>query len=143
MAAWLALASAGARAAGAQVTATPEAPRTQAACNGQQITEVVVHTLSPTYGGVFSRTPWLNRMATTLHMTTQPRVVEYLVLLKAGEPCSILLRRETERLLRAQPFIADATVTAYPDGPGSVRVEVITIDEPSILGSIGISSNSP
>ena len=139
----MALACAGARAAGAQVTATPEAPRTQAACNGQQITEVVVHTLSPTYGGVFSRTPWLNRMATTLHMTTQPSVVENLVLLKAGEPCSILLRRETERLLRAQPFIADATVTAYPDGPGSVRVEVITIDEPSILGSIGISSNSP
>jgi hypothetical protein len=107
------------------------------------ITDVVVHTLPPTYGGVFSRTPWLNRLATTLHMTTLPRLVENLVLLKKGESCSILLRRETERLLRAQPFLADASVTAYPDGPGSVRVEVITIDEPSILGSIGVSSNTP
>jgi hypothetical protein len=137
----MALASAGARVASGQVT--PEPLRTQAQCNGQQITEVVVHTLPPTYGGVFSRTPWLNRMATTLHMTTKPSVVENLLLLKAGEPCSILLRRETERLLRAQPFLADASVTAYPDGPGSVRIEVITIDEPSIMGSIGISSNTP
>ena len=107
------------------------------------ITDVVVHTLPPTYGGVFSQTPWLNRLATTLHMTTLPGLVENLVLLKKGEPCSILLRRETERWLRAQPFLADATVTAYPDGPGSVRVEIITIDEPSILGSIGVSSNTP
>jgi hypothetical protein len=53
LAAWTALATAGVRMAGAQVTTTPEAPRTQAQCNGQQITEVVVHTLPPTYGGVF------------------------------------------------------------------------------------------
>ena len=121
----------------------PTGPRTQAQCNGQQITDVVVHTLPPTYGGVFSRSPLLFRAANVLHMTTLPRVVENLVLLKRGEPCSILLRQETERLLRSQPFLADASVTAYPDGPGSVRIEVVTIDEPSMMGSIGVSSQSP
>ena len=125
------------------MTAESPEPRTQAQCNGQQITDVVVHTLPPTYGGVFARTPWLNRMATNVHMTTLPRLVENLVLLKKGETCSILLRRETERLLRAQPFLADASVTAYPDGPGSVRIEVVTIDEPSMMGSIGVASNTP
>ena len=135
-----------ARPAAAQLAPDPRQqgePRTQSQCNGQMITDVVVHTLPPTYGGVFSRTPWLNRAANTLHMTTLPRLVETLILLKKGETCSIQLRRETERLLRAQPFLADASVTAYPDGPGSVRVEVITIDEPAMMGSIGISSNQP
>src|SRR5512139_556805 len=121
MAAGAWLATAGARASAAQE------PRTQAPCNGQRISEVVVQTLPPSYGGLFSRTPWLRGLATTLHTTTAPRLIENLVLLHAGETCSILLRRETERLLRAQPFLADASVTAYPDGPDAVRVEVVTI----------------
>jgi len=76
-------------------------------------------------------------------MTTEPEVVENLVLLKKGESCSALLRLETERLLRAQPFLADASVTAYPVGADSVRVEVVTIDEPAVLGSVGVKSGNP
>jgi hypothetical protein len=134
-AAWLALA--GARAASAQE------PRTQAPCNGQLISEVVVQTLPPSYGGLFSRSRLLHRVATTLHTTSTPGLVENLVLLRKGEPCSILLRRETERLLRAQPYLADASVTAYADGPDAVRIEVVTIDEPAVLGSIGMSGKDP
>lgn len=85
----------------------------------------------------------MNRLATTLHMTTEPHIIENLVLLRLGEPCSILLRRETERLLRAQPFLADATVTAYAAGRDTVRLEIVTIDEPAVLGSIGGSGKSP
>lgn len=123
--------------------ASGQEPRTQVACNGQRITGVLVRTLPPSYGGLFSRSPWLGRVATSLHSTTSPRVIENLVMLREGERCSILLRRETERLLRAQPFLAEASVTAYPDGPGAVRVEVVTVDEPSVLGSVGVSSGSP
>ncbi len=65
--------------------------------------------------------------------------MENLILLRKGEPCSGLLRRETERLLRAQPFLADASLTIYSDGPAAVRVEVVTIDEPSVIGSVGVS----
>jgi hypothetical protein len=76
-------------------------------------------------------------------MTTAPRVVENLILLHRGEPCSGLLRRETERLLRAQPFLADASLTIYADGPDAVRVEVVTIDEPAVIGSVGVSGKEP
>ena len=81
-------------------------------------------------------------MARSLHTTTEPRLVENLLLFRRGERCTPFLRRETERLLRAQPYLADATVTAYPDGD-AIRIEVVTIDEPSVIGSVGVSSNDP
>ncbi|HEX9565726.1 MAG TPA: hypothetical protein VF981_17225 [Gemmatimonadaceae bacterium] len=130
------------RAATAQEVDLP-VPRSQVQCNGQVINEILVRSYGPSYGGLFSRSPWLGRLVTSLQVTTAPDVVENLVLLRRGERCSILLRRETERLLRAQPFLADASVTAYPDGSDAVRVEVVTIDEPSVIGSIGVSSASP
>ena len=120
-----------------------QAVRTQAQCNGQVITEITVRSRGPSYGGVFERSPWLGRLVTSLHVTTAPEVVENMVLLREGERCSIFLRRETERLLRAQPFLADASVTAYPDTGGTVRVEVETLDEPSAIGSLGLSGESP
>lgn len=112
-------------------------------CNGQLISEIVVRALPPSYGGVFSRSPALGRVASSLHTTTAERLVRNLLLLRVGERCSILLRRETERLLRAQAFLADASVTAYPDGPNAIRLEVVTVDEPSAVGSIGVVGKDP
>ncbi len=117
--------------------------RTQAQCNGQVITGISVRAYGPRYGGLFTRSPWLGRLVTSLQVTTAPAVIENLILLKEGGRCSILLRRETERLLRAQPFLADASVTAYPAGDDSVTVEVVTTDEPALLGSLGVSSREP
>jgi hypothetical protein len=117
--------------------------RALTACSGQIISDVVVQPLPPSYGGVISRTPWMNSVAMTLHMTTHPRVIENLVLLKKGEPCSFLQRVETERLLRAQPFLADATVNAYQEGQDSVRIEIVTVDEPAVLGSLGVQNGDP
>src|SRR5688572_11647017 len=113
--------------------------RTLAQCNGQRITDITVETRPPSYGGLFARSPWLGRLASSLHTTTVPRLVGSLILLRKGEPCSALLRRETERLLRAQPYLADAALTIYADGPDAVRVEVVTIDEPAVIGSVGVS----
>jgi hypothetical protein len=129
-----------ARVAAAQ---NPQPPLTLASCSGQRITEILVRTMPPSYGGAIARTAWLNRLATSLHPTTATRLVESLLLLRRGEPCSFLLRYETERLLRAQPYLADASVTAYADGPDAVRIEVITIDEPAVLGSVGVSNKGP
>lgn len=128
---------------GAAGAAEAQTPRTQAQCNGQVITEVVIRAHAPSYGGVFARSPFLGRLVTSLHVVTAPEVVENLVLLKRGDRCSALLRRETERVLRAQPFLADAFVTAFPDGPDAVRIEVATIDEPSAVGSIGVRGAPP
>lgn len=123
--------------------AQAQVPRTQTQCNGQVITEVVIRSQGPSYGGLFSWSPFLGRLVTSMHRVTAPEVIDHFVLLKRGERCSILLRRETERLLRAQPFLADAFVTAYADGVDAVRVEVVTIDEPSAVASLSLMDQSP
>jgi len=51
------------------------------------------------------------------------------LLLSARQPCTERLRAESERILRFQPFLADATVRAFPDDVGGVRIEVESIDE--------------
>lgn len=122
--------------------AVAQAVRTQVRCNGQPITEIIVRAQAPTFGGWFMKTAAAARMIDALHVTTSPEVIEHFVLMKKGEPCSPLKRYETERVLRAQPFLADASVTAYPDGPG-VRIEIVTIDEPSAVASAGIRGRMP
>ena len=84
---------------GQQPSPAPGQIRTQVACSGQVISDISVLSLPPSYGGVISRTPWMNRAATSIHMTTEPHVVENLVLLKKGAPCSALLRLETEQAI--------------------------------------------
>ncbi len=47
--------------------------------------------------------------------------------------CSELRRLESERILRAQPYLADATVAVLPDDAGGVYLAVTTTDEISIV----------
>lgn len=119
------------------------AVRTQVRCDGQTITEVVIVSQAPGFGGIFARSPFLGRLVTSLHVTTAPSVIRNFVLLQKGEKCSPLLRSESERILRAMPFIADANVTAYQDGMDGVKVEVVTVDEPSLIGSVGLENDAP
>ncbi len=77
-----------------------------------------------------------------MHVATAPSVVRNFVLLQPGEPCSEFLVRETARVLRAQPFLADASVATVADGD-SVRIEVVTVDEPAVVGSIGLTNTAP
>lgn len=117
--------------------------RTQVRCNGQPITDIVIRSQAPNFGGWFARSVVAARLIDALHVTTAPEVIEHFLLFKKGEPCSPLRRYETERVLRAQPFLSDASVTAYPDGSTGVRLEVVTIDEPSLIASMGLSSGAP
>jgi hypothetical protein len=69
------------------------------------------------------------------HTTTREGTILSFVLLEAGEECTEQKRAETERILRLQPFIADATVRTVPEPTGGVRVEVETTDEiPAVFG---------
>lgn len=117
--------------------------RTQVRCAGQVITEVMIRAEAPGFGGIFDRSPFLAHLVTTLHVTTAPSVIQNFVLLHKGEKCDPVLRAESERILRAMPFLSDASVTAYPDGSDGVKLEVVTIDEPSLIGSIGIVNDAP
>jgi hypothetical protein len=117
--------------------------RTQVRCAGQLISEVSIRTNAPDYGGLFERTPALERIVDGMHTTTAPEVVRNFVLLRKGELCSPLQRYETERILRAQPFLAQASVTAFADGPDAVRIEVVTVDEPSVVAVVGVAKSPP
>lgn len=132
----IALAATGSR-AGAQGS-----EQALARCNGQPVSDIVIFASAPTVAGA-RRVPLLGDLVRTTHVTTSPELTRRYLLLAQGEPCTELRRAESERVLRAQPFIADAVVLAYDDGAGGVRVEVHTIDEVSMLGGVRIGSKRP
>jgi hypothetical protein len=68
-------------------------------------------------------------MATAIHTTTQPNVIHRFLLLAEGDACDELRRAESERILRAQPFIAEATVRVVANANGGVDLDVVTTDE--------------
>jgi hypothetical protein len=117
--------------------------RTQTRCNGQPVSEIVVRSQAPSFGGIFERSRRAGRLVSAMHVTTSPEVIEHFVLLRKGEPCTALARSESERILRSQPFLADASVTAYADGSEAVRIEVVTVDEPSVVAALGLVNASP
>ena len=123
----------------AQDTTLALAPVPARSCNGERITRITIHPQGP---------PMLGRAGTVRHAvgsvlmqhrTTKPGVVRSFLQLREGGVCTELRREETERVLRAQPFLADATVTSTPDGAGAVAIDVTTIDEISLV--IGASFN--
>ena len=120
-------------AAGAQL-ATARAPsgRPVVVCAGQQVDDIIVYSEAPTVAGL-KRVPVLAAAARAVHQTTRPEVIRRFLLLERGQPCSELRRSESERILRAQPFIADADVFVVANGATGVDIEVRTSDETSIV----------
>lgn len=102
---------------------------TLASCQGRVISEVVVTAREPSLPNLPSQLRWVERAVSGLHSTTDTSVVEAFLLLAEGETCTEERRAESERVLRLQPFLADATVRAVPDGRGGARIEVETLDE--------------
>lgn len=116
----------------------PDSARlSDAACEGHTITEVEVRREPPRIVGR-NAPAWRRTLLSVLlqHRTTEPEVVRDLVRLRQGRPCATRDRDEAERVLRAQPFLADARVRAEPDSNGAgARLVVETVDEiPLILG---------
>ena len=63
--------------------------------------------------------------------------------IRVGEPCVDFRLREAERILRAQPFIADASLIVSPDSSGGVDIDVVTFDEVSLILDGSVSSKAP
>ncbi|HMC56844.1 MAG TPA: hypothetical protein VKH19_16820, partial [Gemmatimonadaceae bacterium] len=59
------------------------------------------------------------------------------------DKCTELRRSESERILRAQPFLADADLTVIPNGHGGVTLDVHTIDEASLILSGAVGGSAP
>ncbi len=112
-------------------------------CKGQIISRIEVSARPPFESRGTSLQRRLVRQLTQLHSTTNPEIITRFLALKPGMACSELRRHESERILRAQPYLADASVTAYPDDLGGVYLSVITVDEVSIVLGGGGSGSSP
>ena len=107
-------------------------------CSGEQVTAIDIRPEPPRIVG--RNAPWWRKLLFSVllqHRTTRPDVVRDYLRVKEGEPCREVERAETERILRAQPFIADATVRLEPDSTaGGSRLVVETVDEvPTIIGA--------
>jgi hypothetical protein len=107
-------------------------------CQGRRVDGIDVEAVAPTIAGL-ARIPVLNRAARKIHVTTRDDVIRNFLLLRVGDSCTDLRRDESERILRAQSFLADASVTAVPSPDGGVVLKVRTVDEVSIIlgGAIG------
>jgi hypothetical protein len=111
-------------------------------CVGQPIEQIVIYAEAPSVANL-RRVPVIARLARTLHSTTQIELIERFLLFKAGDHCSSLRRAESERILRAQPFIADADIFIVANDDGSVDAEVRTSDEASIVLGGTIRARAP
>jgi hypothetical protein len=99
-------------------------------CHGERIVSVVAHGARRAILGhpeAIARA--VNDAVTALQPLTPSRVVLNFVLLKPGDSCDEGRRRDSERILRSQPYISDAAIRAEPVGRDSVRLVVETIDE--------------
>lgn len=111
-------------------------------CIGQRIDDIVVFSTAPSVANL-KRVPVIATIARTVHMTTKPEVIRRYLLLEPGAPCSELRRAESERILRAQPFITDADVFVIENDGGGVDLEVRTSDEASIVIGGSFRARSP
>ena len=127
----------------ARAVSAQDTPATRGACDGRVVSDIVIRTQGPSFGGIFARSGFVSAVVSGAHVTTSPDVVSRFLLLERGKPCTSTLRADSERILRGQPFLAGASVATADDGRGGVRVEVVTIDEISLVASASASQNSP
>ena len=68
----------------------------------------------------------IHRIANKLHINTRKETIENQLLVKAGDPYSEQLLRETERLLRSRDYIHDARIEPELVCGEGVRLTVVT-----------------
>ncbi len=111
-------------------------------CKGERVTRIDIDANPPfriTGNNIWQRA---GRFAAKQHVTTRDAVIRRYLALQLGDRCTEVRRAESERILRSQPFIADASVLAYPDGNGGIILSVSTVDEVSIILGAGIGGGS-
>ena len=123
-------------------TAAAKAQDTTAvACNGQRIDDVVIYSTAPTTA-VFRRLG-LSKVVSAIHTTTRPDIIRRFLLLHNGDACNELRRSESERILRAQPFIAEASVRLVRNASNENILEVRTTDEVALVVGVAATTASP
>jgi hypothetical protein len=114
-----------------------------AQCDGKIVSAISVVPRDPSFLRFPRALRPLARGVGLHHTTTKPDVILGFLLLQVGRPCTEQQRSESERILRFQPFLADATVRAVPDTAGAVRIEVETSDEIPTVFSMRFRDGRP
>lgn len=81
----------------------------------------------------------LFRLANSLHIRTRPGVIQHMLLFNSGEPLSVQLIEESERLLRGNGFIYDVRIRPFAYHDGIVDIEVTTRDTWTLSPEIRLS----
>ena len=77
--------------------------------------------------------PIIGQIAMAVHTTTRPQVIRRFMLLREGDTCDALRLAESERILRAQPFLAEVTTRVFANDSGGVDIDVETSDEVALV----------
>jgi hypothetical protein len=103
------------------------------ACEGMTVGRIDVRAQRPPFSGAAARWRGVAHAIGLHHATTREQVIRAFLALHVGRPCTEFRRAESERVLRAQPFLSDATVRVDADTGGTVAVVVTTTDEIPVL----------
>jgi len=114
-----------------------------AGCAGQPISGIVVIAQPAFTDRLPARLEWVRRAVRRTHVNTRDDVVRRFLLMKTGDACNQIRRAESERILRAQPFLVDARIRVYDDEAGGVRLEVETRDDFSLIFEPMLQLQSP
>ena len=109
------------------MAAVPRPAATQ--CDGRTVSAITVTSHDPSFLRMPRQLRPLARALGLEHTSTREGIVRSFLLLEVGGPCSASRVAESQRILRLQPFLAEATVRAVPDSLGGARIEVETLDE--------------
>ena len=74
---------------------------------------------------------------------TRESAIAPFLLIKQGDQCTELMLRESERVLRAQPYLADAKAVVTPATNGTVRVDFSTTDDIRPILGLGTKGGTP
>lgn len=114
-----------------------------AQCDGKTVSAITVVSQDPSFLQVPRLLRPLARGVGLEHTSTREDVVRRFLLLEVGGLCSRVRVAESQRILRLQPFLAEATVRAVPDSVGGVRIAVETLDEIPTIFSMRFRGWSP
>jgi hypothetical protein len=112
-------------------------------CNGDTVRAIVIRSERPPFRGHMRIWRRIARSVGLHHATTRDGVIRRFVTLHVGQPCTEFRRAESERLLRAQPYLASAHVRTVADAAGGVRVEIETVDEVPVVFDARLRRGQP
>jgi hypothetical protein len=112
-------------------------------CHGERIDRITFNPGRPPFAGSAKKWRAIARAIGLHHATTRADILRTYMVVKEGDACTEERRAESERILRALPFIADATVRVTPDSAGGVQLDVSTTDEIPALVSGAIRHGGP